>query len=60
MSELNETLGRSNPHEPSPIAVDMVFCVWQNKRVTLHEAQSLYQSHSADCESCMRCQEVSS
>ena len=60
MSELNETYGRSNPHEPSPIVVDMVFCVWQNKRITLHDAQGIYQPHSADCKCCMSCQGVSS
>lgn len=54
MHDLNESPGRNSSYEPRP--VDMVFCKWQNKRLSEDEAKAYYNSVNSDCISCMACQ----
>lgn len=56
-NRLNETAGRTSPHEPTPSSITVVFCVLKGQRVNITEAQASYTSHHDDCINCQECQE---
>ena len=55
-NRMNETDGRTSPHEPAPPSIDVVFCVIKGHRVNITEAQASYTSHNDDCIKCQECQ----
>ena len=54
MHNLNESSGRNSSYEPRPI--EMVFCKWQDKRLSQDEAKAYYNSVNHDCIACLACQ----
>lgn len=58
MHDLNESPGRNSSYEPKPVSIDMLFCKWQNKRLSKDEAKTYFNSVNLDCLSCLACQEL--